>query len=158
MILPVAQIKEMAIRPRCQFFQNDEGKIKRSVRENRMRQAAIVAALLVAKKGVGTIVSSKKFSTQNWRLIMHPKVFFDKRPKLMSEFEKFYKPVEIDTSFELPKLDEKKDFFLECKEELPDEPYRIFKALQFTEEFDVGKRVSFWIRISLVGKMIKPDS
>ena len=65
MRLTVAQIREMAMRPASQFFQNKGGKIKKSVRENRMRQAAIAAALLMVNRGVATIVSTLNFSTQN---------------------------------------------------------------------------------------------
>ena len=65
MIITGAQIREMAMRPSSQFFQDNEGRIKRSMRDNRMRQAAIVAALIMAKRGVVTIVSTQNFSTQN---------------------------------------------------------------------------------------------
>ena len=54
----------MAIRPCAQFFQED-GNIKRSVSENRMRQAAMVAALVMAVHGVASIISTQNFSTQN---------------------------------------------------------------------------------------------
>ena len=61
----VAEVVDLAIRPCSQFMQDKSGNIKQSVRDNRMRQAAIVSALMLANKGLVTIISTKRFSTQN---------------------------------------------------------------------------------------------
>ena len=72
-------------------MQDNSGNIRQSIRDNRMRQSAIVTALILVSKGLATIVSSKKFSTQNWRLVKHQKSFLATRPKIISEIEKVFK-------------------------------------------------------------------
>ena len=60
----VSQIKEIALRPVCQFLQKHGGK-DRTIREMQMKQAAFVGALVLVLSGLATIVSTKNFSTQH---------------------------------------------------------------------------------------------
>ena len=87
----------------------------------------------------------------------HPKTYFDDRPKLMTEFARFYKNVKFDIGFELRPLT-KKDFFVKCNEPLSVDPFKIFKALNFRESFSNAGRVRFLVKIIYVGKMIQPNS
>ena len=67
-------------------------------------------------------------------MVKHPKQFFDDRPKLF-EFLRVYKDVNVAVGFELPAID-KRHYFVQCNPLLPEEPFKIFKALNFKEKFD----------------------
>ena len=86
-----AQVMDLAMRACLQFMQDKAGNIKQSIRDNRMRQAAIITALMLASKGLATIVSTKRFSTQKWKLDEHPKYFVESRPKIIAHFGKVFK-------------------------------------------------------------------
>ena len=49
-------------------------------------------------------------------------------------------------------------YFLKCNLEFNNDPYMVFKALKFTEQFSTEQRVKFIVLIDLVGKLIKPDN
>ena len=63
MMLTVSEIRDLALRPTSQFLQDDGG-ICRSTREIKMKQVAFIAAFVLNVTGIGTIVSTKNFSTQ----------------------------------------------------------------------------------------------
>ena len=159
MELSGAQIKEMAIRPVSQFLQNRGGGGNvRTIRTMQMKQAAFLAALIMSVNGFATIVSTKNFSTQHWRLIKHTSMFFDKRPGLLKEFERFYKKkIKLDSGFKMPSLSDK-EYLVKTNAGVPKEPYKLFQMLKFRETFDSKERKTFNIHIVLVGKMTKRES
>ena len=104
-----------------------------------------------------TKVSTKKFSTQHWRLIKHTSTFFARRPSLLTEFERFYKKkIKLDIGFTMPGLGDK-DFLVQTNAGVHKEPYKLFQMLKFRETFDSKERKTFNIRIVLAGKMTKRE-
>ena len=118
-----------------------------------MKQATFTAVFIMALNGLVTIVSTKKFSTQHYRIIKHPARFFERRPHVLKKFNEFYKKnLKVDGVLTIPNLSEK-EYLVQCNENLSTEPFKIFDLFKFKIKFNSNERKSFVIVIDLGGKM-----
>lgn len=150
------ELKEITERHVSLFFQDGSGIIKRRLLNLRIKQCALIAAVLISRLGIGSVISSGNFNVQRYKILKHPPSFFKERPSLLSQIEEFYKGINIDSEYNDDTLGEK-DYILHCKKEVSTDPSIIFEKLGMGRDLPnakTGRRSrDFRTNVVLFGEM-----
>ena len=87
-----SDLKALAARPVSLYFQDQE-KISSGVLKYRIRQVCIVSSVYAQAMGIGTLLSTRNFSTQRYTFIKHPMSFFSKRQKMLDKIRELFSSI-----------------------------------------------------------------
>ena len=122
--------------------------------KKRVRQVCIVSAIYAQKMGIGTIFSTRKFSSQRYSFVKHPTSFFKKRQNLFEKVEKLFGSITANAEWAKETIESVPgDYFLVLKNIVSPDVCKIFQLLQLNEVLDPSNLPKFRINVELIGKM-----